>query len=129
MFLTNGTKLIEWNYEILKDYTDYIEGVDNDSLQLSAVKQLNADLASSESLLNKNISKQNISGIFLFDITVQKKGQIVTIFAASDEKTNIPYQNALKDILLKYKFIGVDVPPNQKLKFRYTFNIGNTLTD
>lgn len=126
MFLTNGTKLIEWNFEILKEYTDYIEGVDTDSLQISAVKQLNADLNSPESALYKNIVKQNITGIFLFDITVQKKGQIVTIFAASDEKTNIPFQNALKDILLKYKFINVDVPANQKLKFRYTFNLTNT---
>lgn len=96
MFLTNGTKLIEWNFEILKEYTDYIEGVDTDSLQISAVKQLNADLNSPESALYKNIVKQNITGIFLFDITVQKKGQIVTIFAASDEKNKYSFSKRIE---------------------------------
>lgn len=129
MFLSNGTKLIEWNFDVLKDYTDYIEGIDNDSLQIKAVSQLNTDLASNESSLSKSIIKQNINGIFLFDITVQKKGQVVTVFAASDEKTNIPFQNSLKDILLKYKFNNIDLPLNQKLKFRYTFNVNNTQND
>ena len=126
-YLSNGTKLIEWNYETLKEYTDYIEGQDNDSLQSKAISQLNADLENPESDLSKNIVKQNIKGIYLFDLTVQKKGQIVTIFAESDDKTDIPHQNALKDLLLKYKFKDIVVSPNQRLKFRYTFSIENNI--
>lgn len=124
-YLSNGTKLIEWNYEVLKDYTDYIEGQDNDTLPLTAIKQLNAEIVNLESSLLKSITDQNITGMYLFDITVQKKGQIVTVFAESDEKTDIPKQNALKDILFKYKFKDLVIAPNQRLKFRYTFNLNN----
>ncbi|HNB11582.1 MAG TPA: hypothetical protein PKY09_01630, partial [Bacteroidia bacterium] len=126
-YLSNGTKLIEWNYETLKEYTDYIEGQDNDSLQSKAISQLNTDLENPESDLAKNIIKQSIKGIYLFDLTIQKKGVIVTIFAESDDKTDIPKQNALKDLLLKYKFKDIVVSPNQRLKFRYTFNIDNSI--
>lgn len=126
-YLSNGTKLIEWNYETLKEYTDYIEGQDNDSLQSKAINQLNTDLENPESDLSKNIIKLNITGIYLFDLTIQKKGQIVTIFAESDDKTDIPKQNALKDLLLKYKFKDIVISPNQRLKFRYTFNIENNI--
>lgn len=126
-YLSNGTKLIEWNYETLKEYTDYIEGQDNDSLQSKAINQLNTDLENPESDLAKNIIKLNITGIYLFDLTIQKKGQIVTIFAESDDKTDIPKQNALKDLLLKYKFKDIVISPNQRLKFRYTFNIENNI--
>jgi len=77
--------------------TPYIEGQDNDSLQSLAINQLNTDLENPGSDLAKNIIKLNITGIYLFDLTVQKKGQIVTIFAESDDKTDIPKQNALKD--------------------------------
>jgi hypothetical protein len=122
-YLTNGTKLIEWNFEILKEYTDYVEGKNSDTLQIIAINQLNADLANPESYLSKKITEQTINGVYVFDITIQKKGQIVTIFAESDEKTDIPKQNALKDILLKYKFKDIEVAQNQRLKVRYTFNI------
>lgn len=96
-------------------------------MQSLAINQLNTDLENPGSDLAKNIIKLNITGIYLFDLTVQKKGQIVTIFAESDDKTDIPKQNALKDLLLKYKFKDIVVSPNQRLKFRYTFNIENNI--
>ena len=54
------------------------------------------------------------------NITIQKNGEVVSIFAQSDEKTNIPMQNMLKDIILRYRF-DVTVPKNERLKFTYTF--------
>lgn len=56
-YLSNGTKLIEWNYETLKEYTDYIEGQDNDSLQSLAINQLNTDLENPGSDLAKKHNK------------------------------------------------------------------------
>ncbi len=123
VYLTNGTKLIEWNYKLLPEYTDYIEGNNIDSLELNAIRQLNNDLADIDSPLYKNIIKYNISGIYILNITIQKKGEVITVFAESDEKTHIPSQNTLKDLMLKYRFDDVKLANNQKLKIKYTFNI------
>ncbi len=122
-FVSNGLNIVEWDFQSLPEYTDYIEGKDQDSLQITAIRQLNRDLGNPESVLCKNITKQDIKGLYLFDITIQKKGQVITIFTQSDEKTNIAQQNILKDILMKYKFENIDVLPNQRLKIKYTFNI------
>jgi hypothetical protein len=83
---------------------------------------LDDDLQNPESSLSKSIAKRNISGLYLMNITVQKSGEVVSIFAQSDDKTNIPMQNMLKDLILKYKF-DVSVPKNERLKFTYTFNL------
>lgn len=123
VYLTNGTKLIEWDYKSLPEYTDYIEGNNMDSLELNAIRQLNNDLADINSPLYKNIVKNNITGIYILNITIQKKGEVITVFAESDEKTHIPSQNILKDLMLKYKFDDVKLTNNQKLKIKYTFNI------
>ncbi|MFZ4548922.1 MAG: hypothetical protein ACOYN4_15845, partial [Bacteroidales bacterium] len=82
--------------------------------------QLDDDLQDPESSLSKSISKRGISGLYLLNITVQKSGEVVSIFAQSDDKTNINMQNMLKDLILKYKF-DVTVPKNERLKFTYTF--------
>jgi len=56
------------------------------------------------------------------NITLQKNGEVVSIYAQSDEKTKIPMQNMLKDIILRYRF-DVMVPKNERIKFTYTFII------
>jgi len=47
---------------------------------------------------------------------------LVSLFAQSDEKTNINAQNQLKDLMMKYRF-DVSVPKNERVKFTYTFNL------
>jgi hypothetical protein len=123
VYITNGSKLIEWDYKVLPEYTNYIEGNNTDTLELAAIRQLNKDVEDFNSSLFKTIQKNNITGIYVLNITIQKKGEVITVFAESDEKTHIPSQNMLKDIMLKYKFEDIKLASNQKLKIKYTFNI------
>ncbi|MBX7264265.1 MAG: hypothetical protein K1X46_09485, partial [Chitinophagaceae bacterium] len=73
--------------------------------------------------ISKEIKKKEISGNYIMDITITgPKGAVATIFCESDEKTNIPMQNALKDIIKKQEF-DLNLPKNKRLKFRYTFQL------
>lgn len=122
VIVANGTRLTYWNFRDFPQYTEYIEPVDENGILDNAMQQLDQDLQSPESSLMKSISKKQISGLYLFNITIQKSGEVISVFARSDEKTNITMQNMLKDIILKYKF-DVTVPKNERIKFTYTFNL------
>lgn len=122
VLVANGLKMTYWDYTKFPFYTDYIEPVDENAILDKATEQLDNELESQESSLYKSISRKNIKGLYLFNITIQKNGEVLSIFALSDEKTNIPMQNSLKDLILKYKF-DVSIPKNQRLKFTYTFNL------
>ncbi|MEI8046266.1 MAG: hypothetical protein WCI92_02710 [Bacteroidota bacterium] len=120
LLVANGLKLTYWNFAKLPDYVEYIEPVNENAILDNAIGQLDDDLQDPESSLSKSISKRAITGLYLMNITIQKSGEVVSIFAQSDDKTNISMQNMLKDIILKYKF-DVTVPKNERLKFTYTF--------
>jgi hypothetical protein len=120
LLVANGLKLTYWNFSELPDYVEFIEPVNENAILDKAIGQLDEDLQNPESSLSKSISKRHINGLFLLNITLQKNGEVVSIFAQSDDKTNIPMQNMLKDLILKYKF-DVSVPKNERLKFTYTF--------
>lgn len=122
VIVANGTRLAYWNFREFPQYTEYIEPVDKNEIIDSAIQQLDNDLLSPESSLMKNISKRQISGLYLFNITIQKSGEVISVFARSDDKTNISMQNMLKDIILRYKF-DVTVPKNERIKFTYTFDL------
>jgi hypothetical protein len=122
LLVANGLKLTYWDFAKFPDYVEYIEPVNENAILDKAIGQLDDDLQNPESGLSKSIAKRNISGLYLMNITVQKSGEVVSIFAQSDDKTNIPMQNMLKDLVLKYKF-DVSVPKNERLKFTYTFNL------
>ncbi|MFN8135467.1 MAG: hypothetical protein U0Z17_09670 [Bacteroidales bacterium] len=120
ILVANGLKLTYWNFTELPDYVEFIEPVNENLILDAAIGQLDSDLQNPESSLSKSISKHQIAGLFLLNITIQKNGEVISIFAQSDDKTNIPMQNMLKDIILKYRF-DVTVPKNERLKFTYTF--------
>jgi hypothetical protein len=103
-------------------FTENIEAVDENVLLDKVVDQLETDLQNPESSLTRSIKKKEIEGLYLFNISIQKNGEVVSIFTQSDEKTNIQKQNILKDILLNYRF-DVSLPKNERLKFAYTFNL------
>lgn len=105
------TILVKWN-KLLP--------VNENAILTAVINRLDNDLQNPESSLSKSISKHQITGLFLLNITIQKNGEVVSIFAQSDEKTNISMQNMLKDMILKYRF-NVSVPKNERLKFTYTF--------
>lgn len=62
-----------------------------------------------------------ISGQYILDITLHKKGNVLTIFSPYEIKDEmIASQNRLKDILMKYEF-PFKLPKNKRVKFRQTF--------
>ncbi len=122
VLVANKLALSYWDFKKLPIYVDYIDPVDNNAFLEKAIEQLDNDLQSPQSELVKTITKKKISGLFLLNITIQKGGEVVSVFALSDEKTNISMQNALKDIMLKYRF-NIAIPKNERIKFAYTFNL------
>ena len=122
ILVANGLKLSYWNFSQYPKYTENIEPINENKILDLAISQLDADIQNPESSFLKTIAKKQINGLYLLAISIQKNGEVVSVFAQSDDKTNIPMQNALKDIILKYKF-DVTVPKNERLKFTYTFNL------
>ena len=122
ILVANGLKLSYWNYYQYPKYIENIEPINENAILDNAISQLDADIQNPESSFLKTIAKKQINGLYLLAISIQKNGEVVSVFAQSDDKTNIPMQNALKDIILKYKF-DVTVPKNERLKFTYTFNL------
>ncbi len=72
--------------------------------------------------LSKAIEKAGIKGKYNFDITLQNNGEVLTVYAHTDENTNISNQNLLKTLVKKVKF-DLKIPENIRVKFNYTFNI------
>ena len=120
VYLSNGNKVIEWNYQQLPEHLVYTEPADADVAVDSAQVKLNRELANGK--LKAFIEKNNIRGLFIFDITIHKKGEVATVFAQSDEKTDLMSQNLLKDFIRTMKF-DVKLAKNQRVKFRYTFDL------
>lgn len=122
ILVANGMKLSYWDFKLLPEYAEFIEPMNENALLDQAVAQLNADLDNPESKLSENIAKKKISGLYIFTFTVQKSGEVASIFTQSDDKTNISFQNMLKDLMMKYRF-DITVPKNERIKFTYTFNL------
>jgi len=122
ILVANGMKLSYWNFRQFPQYSEFIEPMNENAILDKAVNQLNTDLDSPESALMKSIKKKNIQGLFIFNITIQKNGEVISVFAQSDDRTDIQAQNQLKDLMMKYKF-DVSVPKNERVKFTYTFNL------
>lgn len=120
VYLSNGNKVIEWDYKKLPEYLLYTEPTTPDAVSDTAVSTLNRELKSGK--LAEFITKSNIHGLFIFDITLHKKGEVATVFTQSDEKTDIRSQNLLKDYIRQMRF-DVKMPKDQRVKFRYTFDI------
>jgi hypothetical protein len=116
-------QLFEWDYSILKKYFKKAAFATDEELAVIADSLLDANLENPDSKLFKEIKKNNITGNYIMDITITgPKGAVTTVFCESDDRTNIPMQNTLKDIIRKFTF-PIDIPKNKKLKFRYTFQL------
>jgi hypothetical protein len=122
ILVAEGMKLTYWDFKTYPKYTHNIEQLNDNAILDKAIEQLDTELQNMESSLNKSILKKQIKGLFLLNITIHKNGEVASVFAQSDEKTNIQMQNMLKDIILNYRF-DVSVPKNERIKFAYTFTL------
>lgn len=122
-YLYYEKQLFEWDYNILKKYFKSGSLASDDELTEKAINMLDNTLEDVNSKLSKDIKKANINGDYIMDITIAgPKGNVTTVFCESDEQTNIPMQNALKDLIKKYQF-DIGLPKEKRIKFRYTFQL------
>ncbi len=116
-------QLFEWDYSILKKFFKKGAAATDEELAEKAVNMLDDALNDANSKLSKSIQKANINGDYIMDITISgPKGSVTTVFCESDDKTNIPMQNSLKDIIKKQEF-DLGLPKEKRIKFRYTFQL------
>jgi hypothetical protein len=92
-----------------------------DAIVLRAVAELDSVSASPESDFRKEIQESNISGNYVFDITIREKGMVATVFVVNDGENPIDKQNRMKDIMKRYRF-SFKVPKGKSYKFQYTFS-------
>ena len=64
--------------------------------------------------------KQNIKGEYIMDITIHEKGEVLTVFAVSNDSDNLKMQNKLKDFIRTFRF-SFKLPKGNPYKIQYTF--------
>lgn len=93
---------------------------DPEIIEQKAKESLDNHVATNNNF-QKYISKNDISGTYVYDIVIWNKGEVASVNAISREG-EIKSQNLLKDYLKEFRF-PLKLPKNQQYKFRYTFNL------
>jgi len=84
-----------------------------------AKKQLTAMVAS-KGELGEACRKNNITGTFVVDLTLEGKGKVVTVFMVSNEAAQIKDQNFLKNKIAELHFSNIKIPKKERVKSRHT---------
>lgn len=84
----------------------------------AAIAELDIACSSPEGTIYKQAT--DISGKYVFDITIRERGMTATVFVVNDGENPIQMQNKLKDIVKNFKF-SFKVPKGKSYKFQYTF--------
>lgn len=64
--------------------------------------------------------KNQIKGEFEMDITMQGKGEIISVFMVASNVDDIRARNLLKDKIIKIRMKEIRIPKNERIKFRQT---------
>ena len=121
MFFAFGPKLYEWDYEQLRDFDFNNQGNLNDEIISLATQQL--DSLSNTEGFKKFTGQNKIEGLYTFDITVFKKGQVSSVFSPTDEATDVKAHNVMLEYVKALKFKDLEIPKDKRVKFQYTFTI------
>lgn len=111
--------------EILRTEELPVVGGANDAESKAAVEEASNQLAGMcevDGDFWNMCSKRGIKGEFTVDLTIQGKGNVVTVFMVSSNATT-DAQIALKNRLIDLKFPNVKLPKAKRVKFRYTLNL------
>jgi hypothetical protein len=85
-------------------------------------QQLDA-LVAPDGELNRYFRKKNVTGNFVFDITLQGKGDVITVFMVSAHPEGVQPNNIFKDKLYTLKLTDVKIPKKARVKFRHSLTI------
>jgi outer membrane usher protein FimD/PapC len=87
----------------------------------AAVKMvLDTEMTSEDGKLLKFKEKNEVTGTYNFDVTINDKGQIKSVFIVDREGGSEDLQNLLKDQVLKLK-MGFKTPKGRRYKVNYKF--------
>ena len=123
IYFSVGGDLVEWDYKKLPKHVFNGEGSCDEDVAASAINQL--DSLSNTVEFKERATKNNIQGMYVYDVTVFKKGQVATVFSPIDDVLVIKSHNFLLDYLKATKLQDLNIPKDKRVKFRYTFNIDN----
>ncbi len=90
----------------------------SDSPTIEEAKRQLLAMSSSTGKLGEACAKKGITGTFVVDITIQGKGQVLTVFMVSSSVEEIGMQNFLKNKLVEIEFENIKIPKKQRVKFR-----------
>jgi len=97
-----------------KHYTDADEN------KKTAKSVLDREMTAEDGKLLKFKEKNQVTGMYNFDITINDKGQVKSVFIVDREGGSEGLQNLLKDEVLKLK-MGFKTPKGKRYKFNYKF--------
>lgn len=86
------------------------------------VKTQLAQLCSETGDLRTFCSENKITGQFVYDLTIEGKGNVLTVFLVSSTTDEVQAKNSLKDKLYSLRFENVKLPKKERVKFRHTLN-------
>ncbi len=92
---------------------------DKQAVTEEAQKQL-IQMATPTGELGEACLKNNITGKFVVDITLQGKGKVLTVFMVSSDVENIKDRNFLKNKITELEFSNIKIPKKERVKFRTT---------
>lgn len=95
---------------------------DGDKAIEAAVSELDQALLAPEGALYQFALENQISGSYIFDLSIRKKGEVATVFVVNSNEDNLRKQNLLKDWLKAYRF-HFKMPKGKIHKFQYTLNL------
>lgn len=93
---------------------------DAELVKAQGISEIEFSLGNPEGELYRFITANQITGTYIFDITVRGKGLVATVFAVNSNENDVKKQNLLKDKILSYKF-NFRMPKGKMYKFQYTF--------
>lgn len=123
-YVGSGADLVQWDYSVLPEHVFNAEGGENDAIISKAFDQLDSLTKTAD--FKKYVLQNKIQGVYVYDITVFKKGTVSTVFSQTDEGMDIPAHNSLLDYIRNLKFKELDIPKDKRVKFQYTFEIEST---
>ncbi len=89
--------------------------------EIIAKAQKELEIAANSGSIKSSIAELGIKGSYTFDITIYRKGEVLTVFAPFEVTENIKQQNAVKDLVKAFR-LSFKMPKDKRYKFRYTFD-------
>ncbi len=116
LFLTLNTQLLAQKKAFYTTQEEVIEAAYNTLNQWMESGQLKEEM---EERLEKVTGETQLSGTFVYDITIRNKGEVASVFKVESDAP-VKVQNYVRNYLKEVKF-PFKMPKNKSYKFQYEF--------